>query len=124
MPSTLRRAAAPAALLAAAGVLSGCGGVGLAPEEPSDVRGVVADGGALDDDDARAGQPVLVRASDPYYEGMALLTDGTEVLDVDGSAADVAVLVAGAMVEVWVDEVCQESDPVQCGVEVVQLLEP
>ncbi|MDO8151514.1 hypothetical protein [Isoptericola sp. b408] len=121
--SALRRSAAPAALLAAAVALSGCAGTVLAPDEPSDVRGVVADGGSVDDD-ARAGQPVVVQASDPYYEGMALLTDGTEVLAADGDAADPDILVAGVLVEVWVDEVCQESYPVQCDVEVVQLLEP
>ena len=65
----------------------------------------------------------IVQSSDDYYEGMALVGPGTRVLDADGDRAQPSVLVAGARVEVWVDERagCAESYPVQCTVETVRL---
>ena len=69
------------------------------------------------------GTPRLVESSEDYFEGMALLSPGTRVLDADGERADPSVLVAGARVEVWVDEDvgCAESFPVQCTVQTVRL---
>ncbi|WP_019136148.1 hypothetical protein [Cellulomonas massiliensis] len=69
------------------------------------------------------GTPRIVQSSDAYYEGMALLTPATRVLDAEGDPVDASVLVAGTEVEVWVDERtgCAESSPVQCRVETVRL---
>lgn len=69
------------------------------------------------------GTPRIVQSSDDYFEGMALVGPDTRVLDADGDRADPSVLVAGARVEVWVDERagCAESYPVQCTVETVRL---
>ncbi len=110
---------APAVL--AAVLLTACGDGGatsLVPDEPADVSGVVVDGAVF------GGGPALAQASDDYYEGMALVTDETVVVAADGSEADASDLVEGVAVELWVTEFCAESYPVQCGVEVVRVVEP
>ncbi|MFE6236545.1 hypothetical protein [Cellulosimicrobium sp. NPDC057862] len=76
------------------------------PDRPADVAGTV-------DRDDRG--PRLVDASDPYYEGMALLSASTVVLDADGGRVDGDALDDGDVVEAWAD-VCAESFPVQCQV--------
>lgn len=116
------RAVLGVALLAA--VVAGCDPAGspaapapsasehLGGQPTPDVTGVVA-GGAL------------TRASDPYYEGMALASARREpsVLAADGSQATVADLRDGDRVEVWLgpEGMCAESTPVQCDVLTVRV---
>ncbi|GIG36204.1 hypothetical protein [Cellulomonas pakistanensis] len=112
-----------AALLAA---LAACGPAGspatpvpsasehLGGQPTPDVTGVVV-GGAL------------TQASDPSYEGMALVGTAGEpsVLAADGAQATVADLHDGDAVEVWLvpDSGCAESFPVQCAVLTVRVTE-
>jgi len=117
--ATTRRATALALPLvtALALALAGCtadrpDGPAVPPDRSADVAG------AVDRDD---GGPRLVDASDPYYEGMALLSASTVVLDTDGARVDGDALDDGDVVEVWAD-VCAESSPVQCQVLAVRVV--
>jgi len=98
-------------------LLAGCAaddpdGAAAPPDRPADVDGTV---------DRDEGAPRLVDASDPYYEGMSLLSASTVVLDADGARVDGDALVDGDAVEVWAD-VCAESYPVQCQVVAVRVV--
>ncbi|MBN0042295.1 hypothetical protein JN535_19275 [Cellulosimicrobium cellulans] len=98
-------------------LLAGCAaddpdGATAPPDRPADVDGTV---------DRDEGAPRLVDASDPYYEGMSLLSASTVVLDADGARVDGDALVDGDAVEVWAD-VCAESYPVQCQVVAVRVV--
>ncbi|KON74182.1 hypothetical protein ACIOWF_12700 [Cellulosimicrobium cellulans] len=115
----LRATALALALVAGlAPLLAGCAtaddsaGAAAPPDRPADVDGTV---------DRDEGAPRLVDASDPYYEGMSLLSASTVVLDADGERVDGAALVDGDAVEVWA-EVCAESYPVQCQVVAVRVV--
>lgn len=114
----LRAFALPLILMAGlASPLAGCAaddsdGAAAPPERPADVDGTV---------DSDEGAPRLVDASDPYYEGMSLLSASTVVLDADGARVDGDTLVDGDAVEVWA-EVCAESYPVQCQVVAVRVV--
>ncbi len=100
------------ALLLAGCTADGANGAETPPDRPADVAGTV-------DRDDRG--PRLVDASDPYYEGMALLSASTVVLDADGARVDGDALDDGDVVEVWAD-VCAESFPVQCQVLAVRVV--
>lgn len=83
------------------------------PDRPADVTGTVALG-------ADPSAPHLTDASDPYFQGMALLRGDPAVVDAgDGDVLDPAALTHGARVEVWVEGPCAESYPVQCQVAAV-----
>lgn len=69
---------------------------------------------------APGADPVLVDASVAYYEGMALLTQGTAVLRGD-ETVDGDDLADGERVDVWIGDICAESFPVQCEVATVRV---
>jgi hypothetical protein len=96
-------------------LLAGCADSAV-PGRAPDVSGVVGTEAAF------GPGPSLVAASDDYYEGMALVTEGTVVVDEDGGEIDPAALRDGVEVEVWTGGACAESFPVQCGVEVVRVV--
>jgi hypothetical protein len=91
-------------------LLAGCADSAV-PGRAPDVSGVVGTEAAF------GPGPSLVAASDDYYEGMALVTEGTVVVKIDPAA-----LRDGVEVEVWTGGACAESFPVQCGVEVVRVV--
>lgn len=106
------------ALLLTLALAAGCGDAAddaAVPDRAPDVTGVVATPGA-------AAEPVLVDASDPYYEGMSLLRGDPVVLGAGGDAAP-ADLRAGVPVEVWTAGACAESYPVQCEILAVRVLD-
>jgi hypothetical protein len=94
-----------ATLLTAA--VAGCGAPAV-PDRAPDVTGVVrvADGG-----------PVLADPSDSYFEGMSLVRGDPVVVHGDESGETTpADLRDGDAVEVWIEDGCAESFPVQCTV--------
>jgi hypothetical protein len=101
-------------------LLAGCAGTAddgapAVPDRAPDVTGVVGAG-------ERAGDPVLVEASDAYYEGMGLLR-GDPVVVRDGTEVSPSELRDGTAVEVWTADACAESYPVQCDVEAIRVLD-
>lgn len=108
------------AILTVAGLtatlLAGCGapdGAAQLPDRGPEVSGVVGAGEV-------PGEPVLVEASDPYYEGMALLRGGPVVVR-GGTAVSPDELREGTEVDVWTAEACAESYPVQCGIDAIRI---
>lgn len=67
-------------------------------------------------------EPVLVDASDAYYEGMGLLRGDPAVVR-GGAEVPPAELRDGTLVEVWTGDACAESYPVQCDIEAVRILD-
>ncbi|WP_454729868.1 hypothetical protein [Cellulosimicrobium protaetiae] len=117
-PALRATALALAFLAGLAPLLAGCAaaddsdGAAAPTDQPADVAGtIVRDEGA----------PRLVDASDPYYEGMSLLSESTLVLDTEGARVDGDTLTDGDAVEVWAD-LCAESYPVQCQVVAVRVV--
>lgn len=107
------------ALLLTSLLVTGCAGAAddgaAVPDRAPDVTGVVGVGEG-------AGEPVLVEASDAYYEGMGLLR-GEPVVVRDGTQVPASELRDGTPVEVWTAGACAESYPVQCDIEAVRVLE-
>jgi hypothetical protein len=108
------------AILTVAGLtatlLAGCGapdGAAQLPDRAPDVSGAVGVG-------QTGSEPVLVDASDPYYEGMALLRGGPIVVR-GGTAVSSDELREGTGVDVWTADACAESYPVQCGIEAIRI---
>jgi len=84
---------------------------GTVPARSPDATGVVR----ADD----AGDPVLVEASDPYFEGMGLLRGEPTIID--ATTGEVLTLEDGDEVAVWTEGACAESYPVQCGILAIQV---
>ncbi|MFP5255498.1 MAG: hypothetical protein ACLGI8_06565 [Acidimicrobiia bacterium] len=83
---------------------------GTIPARTPDVTGTVQLSGS---------DPVLVGASDPYFEGMALLRGEPTIID--ATTGEVLTLEDGDEVAVWTEGVCAESYPVQCGILAIQV---
>ncbi|MBB2924069.1 hypothetical protein [Cellulomonas cellasea] len=109
MTRTRTRLAALIPVLTVLPLAGACSAGDELPGREPDVTGVVE-------------QLTLTGASDPYYEGMSLAGgEDTVVVDAAGEPATTAGLVDGDDVEVWVDDACNESRPVQCTVEAVRV---
>lgn len=106
------------ALLVTSLLVTGCAGTaddGAVPDRAPDVTGVVGGGEGGE-------EPVLVEASDAYFEGMGLLR-GDPVVVRDGMQVASSALRDGTPVEVWAADACAESYPVQCGIEAIRVLD-
>lgn len=84
---------------------------GTVPARSPDVTGIVR----VDD----GSEPVLVQASDPYFEGMGLLRGEPTIMD--ATTGEVLTLEDGDEVAVWTEGACAESYPVQCGILAIQV---
>ena len=109
-----RTSATTLVLAAAALALAGCdGGEAVAPDRAPDVVGVVVDDGS---------GPTLGEPSDEYYEGMSLSSEEAVVLDAAGERIELAQVVDGDAIEVWIEgDFCAESFPVQCRLAALRL---
>ncbi|KAE8764044.1 hypothetical protein [Georgenia thermotolerans] len=86
------------------------------PDREPDVTGVVH----LRSDERGA---VLTEASDGYFEGMGLLRSDPLILRLPGNRQiEPSEIEAGEGIEVWVGDVCAESDSVQCEIVALRVL--